>query len=170
MKSSVRTFLIAAAIASAASLPAQESPRSAPGHFEFTVDTQVVFARGGSPTPRYPEILRAAGVAGELIVQMVIDTTGLPMAGTLRVVRKSHDLFEASFRTVLPELRFLPARVGERKVRQLVQLAYRFGFEGELPRPLPSLSPEVRSFLIPVIAPGSGAQPAKATTPLDDTR
>ncbi|MBK7906517.1 MAG: TonB family protein [Gemmatimonadetes bacterium] len=123
------------------------------GYVDFKVDTQVVFAPGGSPSPSYPDILRSAGVSGEVVMQIVIDTSGLPLPTTLKVVRKSHDLFDASVRAVVPQMRFVAATVGEQKVRQLIQLIYRFEFAGASPSPVPLISPNLRSFIITVTAP-----------------
>jgi len=92
-------------------------------------DSQVVFAPG-SAAPRYPEILKEAGVTGKTIVQFVVDTTGLPIVSTLKVVRSAHQLFTNAVQKVLPAQRFLAARVGGRNVRQLVQVVYRFDIAG----------------------------------------
>jgi outer membrane biosynthesis protein TonB len=50
--------------------------------FEFQVEKPAI-ASQGNPPPRYPEILRGAGVEGETLVQFVVDTTGRGRAAAL---------------------------------------------------------------------------------------
>ena len=83
----------------------------------------------GSGSPRYPDILRSAGVEGEVLAQFVVDTLGRVEPGSFKVIRKSHDLFEAAVRSALPQMRFLPAEVGGRKVKQLVQQPFVFALQ-----------------------------------------
>jgi protein TonB len=80
----------------------------------------------GAPAPRYPEILKTAGVEGEVDVSFVVDTTGRADPASLRILRSTHDLFDAAVRSALPAMRFLPAEVGGRKVRQQVQQPFVF--------------------------------------------
>ena len=93
--------------------------------FEFQVEKPVVPAPN-SPTPRYPDILRSAGVEGEVMAQFVVDTTGRVEMSTFKVLRTTHDLFAAAVRQALPNMRFIAAEVGGRKVKQLVQQPYVF--------------------------------------------
>lgn len=105
-----------------------------------SLDGPVVLA-SGSLAPRYPAILKEAGVGGVTIVQFVVDTTGRPIPETLKVVRSSHELFTNAVRTWLPELRFHAARVRGRNVKQLAQMYYWFEVQGLPPRdtvPVPS--------------------------------
>ena len=74
-------------------------------------------ALAGNPSPRYPEILRRNNVKGEVVVQIVIDTTGLADMATLRVVSSDHPLLTDAVVAALPRARFLPAETGGRKVR-----------------------------------------------------
>lgn len=94
-------------------------------YFEFQVEKPVVQAPG-SPTPRYPDILRQAGVEGEVLAQFVVDTTGRAESGSYKVLKSSHDLFAQAVRSALPGMRFIPAEVGGRKVKQLVQQPFAF--------------------------------------------
>lgn len=107
-------------------------PPSTKGTLNFPSDAQVAIAPG-SQTPRYPEILKQAGVSGETVVQFVVDTTGLVIPGTLKVVRSGHALFTQAVQNALPGLRFLPARVGARNVKQLAQMVYHFEVQGYPP-------------------------------------
>jgi protein TonB len=94
-------------------------------YFEFQVEKPVVTAPG-STAPRYPDMLRQAGVEGEVLAQFVVDTTGKVESGSLKILKTSHDLFVQSVRNALPNMKFIPAEVGGRKVKQLVQQPFTF--------------------------------------------
>ncbi|MHB1096074.1 MAG: energy transducer TonB [Gemmatimonadaceae bacterium] len=79
-----------------------------------------------SPMPRYPQLLRDAGVEGATLVRFVVDTLGRIEQGTVKVVESTHPAFALAVQAVLPQMRFSPARVGERKVRQLVEFPFQF--------------------------------------------
>jgi protein TonB len=79
-----------------------------------------------SPTPQYPDILRQAGVEGEALVSFVVDTTGRADVASFKVIRATHELFATAVKNALPRMRFIPAEVGDRKVRQLVQQPFSF--------------------------------------------
>lgn len=79
-----------------------------------------------SPMPRYPQLLREAGVEGATLVSFVVDTLGRVEQGTVRVIESTHPAFTLTVQAVLPHMRFSPARVGERKVRQLVEFPLQF--------------------------------------------
>jgi protein TonB len=94
-------------------------------YFEFQVEKPVVSAPG-SPAPRYPDILRQAGVEGEVLAQFVVDTTGRAETNSFKVLKASHELFAQAVKNALPGMRFIPAEVGGRKVKQLVQQPFGF--------------------------------------------
>ena len=94
-------------------------------YFEFQVEKPVVPAPG-SAQPRYPDMLRQAGVEGEVLAQFVVDTTGRAEPGSLKILKSSHDMFVQSVKNALPQMRFIPAEVGGRKVKQLVQQPFSF--------------------------------------------
>lgn len=79
-----------------------------------------------SPMPRYPQRLRDAGVEGVTLVRFVVDTLGRVEQGTVQVIESTHPAFALAVQAVLPQMRFSPARVGERKVRQLVEFPLQF--------------------------------------------
>jgi hypothetical protein len=65
--------------------------------------------------PRYPDILRQAGVEDEVHVQYVVDTTGRVIPGTLVIVASKYDHFTSMVRGALPAWTFVPAmRAGAR--------------------------------------------------------
>ena len=99
---------------------AQDQP-----YFEFQVEKPVVPAPGNSG-PRYPEILKSSNVEGEVLAQFVVDTLGRVEPGSFKPLKSSHELFTQAVRQALSNMRFLPAEVGGRKVKQLVQLPFEF--------------------------------------------
>ena len=94
-------------------------------YFEFQVEKPVVPAPG-SVAPRYPDMLRQAGVEGEVLAQFVVDTTGKAEPGSLKILKSSHDMFVQSVKNALPQMKFIPAEVGGKKVKQLVQQPFTF--------------------------------------------
>ena len=95
-------------------------------YFEFQVEKQVA-ALPDNPRPRYPDMLRSANVEGEVLAQFVVDTTGRAEMNTFKVLKSSHDLFTNSVKSALANMKFYPAEVGGRKVKQLVQMPFVFG-------------------------------------------
>jgi periplasmic protein TonB len=94
-------------------------------YFEFQVEKPVVPAPG-SAQPRYPDMLRQAGVEGEVLAQFVVDTTGKAEPNSLKILKSSHDQFVQAVKNALPQMKFIPAEVGGRKVKQLVQQPFSF--------------------------------------------
>ncbi len=100
-------------------------PVSDQPYFEFQVEKQVA-ATPGNAAPRYPDMLRSANVEGEVLAQFVVDTTGRAEMNTFKVLKSSHDLFTNSVKSALANMKFYPAEVGGRKVKQLVQMPFVF--------------------------------------------
>jgi protein TonB len=94
-------------------------------YFEFQVEKQVS-PYPGNPAPRYPDMLRSANVEGEVLAQFVVDTTGRAEMSSFKVLKSTHDMFTNSVKAVLPNMKFYPAEVGGRKVKQLVQMPFQF--------------------------------------------
>jgi protein TonB len=65
-------------------------------------------------------------VEGEVLAQFVVDTTGRPEMNSYKVLKTTHELFGNAVKQALPGMRFIPAEVGGRKVRQLVQQPFSF--------------------------------------------
>jgi protein TonB len=89
------------------------------------VEKQVSVVPGAAP-PRYPEVLRSAGIEGQVIAIFVVDELGRAEEGSVRFTRAENQLFEDSVRAALRKMRFIPAEIGGRKVRQLVQMPFVF--------------------------------------------
>ena len=92
-------------------------------------DAQVekpVVLLAGTGGPQYPEMLRAAGLEGQVLAQFVVDTLGRADVTTFRALRSDHALFTTAVRAALGRMRFLPAQVGGRNVAQLVHQPFQF--------------------------------------------
>lgn len=76
--------------------------------------------------PRYPEILRQAGIEGRVLLEFVIDTLGRAERGSIRVINAAHQLFEAPARETVATCRFRPGRIQGRAVRVRVQIPINF--------------------------------------------
>ena len=94
-------------------------------YFEFQVEKQVAVIAGNAP-PRYPEALRQAGVEGRVMAEFVVNEQGRTEEASIRFVQSDNDLFEDAVRVALRRMRFIPAEVGGRKVRQLVEMPFVF--------------------------------------------
>jgi protein TonB len=79
-----------------------------------------------APSPVYPPWLRAAGVEGLVVVQLVVDTLGRAEPATVRVVQHDEAGFDAAAVAMVRASRFRPARVWGRGVRVLVRLPVTF--------------------------------------------
>ena len=71
-------------------------------------------------------MLRSANVEGEVLAQFVVDTTGRAEMNTFKTLKSSHDLFTNAVKSALANMKFYPAEVGGRKVKQLVQMPFVF--------------------------------------------
>ncbi len=89
------------------------------------VDREVV-PRVDNPPPRYPDVLRSAGVEGGVSARFVVDTLGRVEPRSIELLEATHPLFSDAVRSALLRARYAPAEAGGRKVRQLVE--QRFGF------------------------------------------
>ena len=107
-------------------LGASETVAPSGGVFDANQVENQVTLFAGSPTPRYPEVLRSSGVEGQVLARFVVDESGRAEVDSVRFLRSDNRLFEDAVRSVLPRLRFTPAEIGGRKVRQLVQMPFVF--------------------------------------------
>jgi periplasmic protein TonB len=89
------------------------------------VEKEVSLAPGSQP-PAYPESLRSAGVEGQVTAVFVVAESGRAEDSSVHFARSDNRLFEDAVRTALRRMRFVPAEVGGRKVRQLVQMPFVF--------------------------------------------
>jgi len=79
-----------------------------------------------SAAPSYPPLLEAQGIEGMAIVRFVVDSTGRADLTSYQLIETNHPLFGAAVRAALPGMKFVPARIGAKRVRQLVELPFAF--------------------------------------------
>jgi protein TonB len=111
-------------------MPLSAQSRAAPvsindALMDFQVE-KIVKLDTGNTSPPYPQILKLQGLEGQVVAKFVVDTNGRAEMATFQVLRSEHELFSSSLRRHLPTMRFIPAQVGARKVRQLVQMPFTF--------------------------------------------
>jgi TonB family protein len=68
-------------------------------------------------SPEYPALLKSARIAGQVVVEFVIDTAGRVEPGSLRVLRSTNELFEAPALRAVAGWIFQPAKLGGNTVR-----------------------------------------------------
>ena len=78
------------------------------------------------PPPRFPEVMRRAGIEGEVVLKFLVDTLGRVDMASIEVVRSTHQAFTAAVIEMLPKLRFIPSAHGERKVAAVAMMPFRF--------------------------------------------
>ena len=81
------------------------------------------------PPPAYPDLLRAAGLQGRVVLQAVIDTLGRA-EGAAVVVESSNRGFDAAALAYVRRALFRPGRVHGRAVRVLIHLPIDFTLRG----------------------------------------
>ena len=79
--------------------------------------------------PAYPQSLVRAHIAGEVLLQFLVDTTGRAEMASVRLVRSTNPLFALACRNALREWTFAPAVVEGHKVRELVQQPFTFAMQ-----------------------------------------
>ena len=163
-----RSVLLAAIAAVGLTMASCEAPRPeplAPGKAKQATETPTAIGAGeaylesqvekpvtraeNSASPKFPNILREAGVEGEVLVSFVVDETGVADPASFKVIRATHELFATAVREALPAMRFTPAQVGGRKVRQLVEAPFSFALVGSK-----ATIAEVRGSVGPVVVTG----------------
>ncbi len=94
-------------------------------YYEFQVE-KPVSQIPGTGSPRYPDALRSSGVEGEVQAQFQVNEDGRAELSTFKVLKATNDLFASAVRSALPNMRFYPAEIGGKKVKQLVQQSFQF--------------------------------------------
>lgn len=93
-------------------------------YFEFQVEKPVA-PLNNSP-PRYPDILRSSNVEGEVLAQFVVGTDGRADMRSFKVLKSSDPLFTAAVEDAVKQMRFTPATIAGRAVKQVVQQPFVF--------------------------------------------
>lgn len=70
---------------------------------------------------RYPEVLKAAGISGRVVVQFVIDTAGHPEPSTINIISTPHPGFVPAAKEMVSKSVFRPGKVHGQVVAVMVQ-------------------------------------------------
>jgi len=95
-------------------------------YMEAVVEERPEVIQGTCIQPRYPEILRQAGIEGRVTIEFVIDTLGRAERNSIRIINTAHDLFVAPAREAVMSCRFRAGRIQGRAVRVRVQQPINF--------------------------------------------
>ncbi|HEY5087570.1 MAG TPA: M56 family metallopeptidase, partial [Gemmatimonadaceae bacterium] len=98
---------------------------SANRYFEFHIDKPAAQLPGSS-APIYPDSLRHAGVSGRVDAQFVVDTAGRVVPKSIKILNATDPLFGEAVRSALPRMRFSPAELRGKHVRQLMKEPFVF--------------------------------------------
>ncbi len=80
----------------------------------------------GGPKPRYPDLLRQAGIDGRVLVEFVVDTMGRVERGSIKILSSTNQLFEQPTREAISASSFRPGKISGRAVRVRVQQPINF--------------------------------------------
>jgi outer membrane biosynthesis protein TonB len=92
---------------------------------DLQVDKPVALI-AGTRAPRYPDVLRAAGVQDTVLATFIVDTLGRIEPESFQALNAPNVLFIAAVRQSLLAARFKPAEVTGHPVRQRVNQAFVF--------------------------------------------
>jgi len=76
--------------------------------------------------PRYPELLRQAGVDGRVLVRFVVDTLGRIDPTSVQILSSTHDQFTRAVRDALSGFRFRPAESNGKRIPALAEMPFEF--------------------------------------------
>jgi len=105
---------------------ASTAPNGTPATFRADQVEKQVSLIAGSASPSYPEVLRMAGIEGQVVAQFVVDDAGRVEDRTIKFLRSDNPLFNEAVRSGLARMRFTPAEIAGKRVRQLVEMPFVF--------------------------------------------
>ncbi len=88
--------------------------------------TKPVAVEVGSATPHYPDVLRTAKIEGMVLMSFVVDVNGKIDMPSALVLNVTDQRFLPTVIATLPDMRFTPAEIDGRRVRQVVSQPYYF--------------------------------------------
>ena len=116
--------LAAALFAAAGSAGAQAPASNDQTYLDFQVEQPVKVK--DAVAPQYPAQLKDSRVSGEVIVQFVVDESGSAQMGTFKVLKSNDSAFSDAVKRAVAVMTFFPAEYQGKKVRQLVQVPFKF--------------------------------------------
>ena len=124
-----RLALPVALLLAAPAAGAQQGPATStetPVYLEFQVERPAEGAPGGC-YPAMPKRVNSDGSQhGEVLVEFVVDTVGRADTASLKMLKATHPELGQAVRKAIPCMRFRPAAIDGRPVRQLVQQSFGF--------------------------------------------
>jgi protein TonB len=118
-------LLITAPVLGAQSSATDTSRARPTAYFEFQVE-QSALPLPGMRGVVYPPQLRSSHLEGTVLAQFVVDTAGKPEMSSFKVLRSPHELFSKAVYDAVAKMRFQPAQIDGRPVRQVVQQPFVF--------------------------------------------
>lgn len=79
-----------------------------------------------SAAPAYPLDLLTKKIQGTVSARYVVDTTGFADTASFEVLKATNEGFVQAVRDALPYMRFTSAKIGQHRVRQLVEQSFTF--------------------------------------------
>lgn len=86
-------------------------------------------------SPEFPDSLYARGIAAEVLAQFIVDASGFVLPGSIHMDSESDPAFHEAVLRALAISRFIPAKKGGARVRQVMVLPYRFVLREPTPSP-----------------------------------
>jgi hypothetical protein len=116
------TVIIGLALCAPVAVKGQQCAPLAHPAFEFQVDVPAsAIPDSTHPHPAADRFAARKDDPDAIIVQFVVDTAGVPLSASLRVLKAPSPQIADSVKIAFPGWRFTPARQGNCRVAQLVQ-------------------------------------------------
>jgi len=107
----------------------EPTPGSPSGNYVYTsdmVEARPELANGGEVSRLferfYPRVLADQGVAGRVMLELIVDADGRVRPGSVRVVSATNPQFSDATMRIVERFRFRPARVGDQPVPVVVTI------------------------------------------------
>ena len=108
--------------------PVAEDVATSEARTAFFIESPVVGAEK-SCAPRYPAELRARYVAGSATARFIVGVDGRVELGSVKILDSTHPAFADAVMQAMPCMRFLPAEMHGRRIRQVVQQPFTFAVQ-----------------------------------------
>lgn len=120
------TNIVLSALVAVTLLASHVEAQSADDHAYLDFQVERAVRVRTAATPVYPERLRAAKVEGEVLVQFIVDEKGIAQMNSVKILKATDPAFAEAARKSVAASSFHPAELDGKKVKQVVQLPYRF--------------------------------------------
>ena len=103
--------------------------RIAPAAYTESQVQEVAEPMAGSAAPAYPAALEQARVEGRVLAEFVVDTAGRVEADSFHALESTNAVFTEAVAAALAGLRYRPATIGGKPVRQIVRQPFVFSID-----------------------------------------